>query len=153
MTGSEIENIKDPRDKWILVYFLLFFGCIIAVNAVFVYKAISTQPGVVADHTYARGLKFDQILEEAKQQPQIQNKITYEDGMLRWSLPVENATVTAKLVRPVQDGYDFEVTLSLDENGVYAVPLDTPLPGVWTAHLKAKWDDQQFQSAYDFVVQ
>lgn len=144
---------KDPRDKWIPYYFVAFFAVIALLDGFFVYKAISTQTGVVTENSYEKGLDYNHVIEAAKAQPDMKNTITYEDGTLTWQLPIEDATASAFIVRPIQDGHDFEITLQHFGNGVYKASPDLPMKGLWTARLSAKWDqNKQFRATHDFIV-
>ena len=144
--------MKNPKDKWILWCFIAFFGVIALLDGVFVYIAVSTQTGVVIEQPYEKGLAFNKTLEKAKAQPVLAQKISYVDGVLRWELPMTNAVVKASFFRPVQDGYDFDITLNHVGNGVYQAEPVIPLPGRWTAKLSATWDNKQFQITHDFIA-
>lgn len=144
--------IKNPKDKWIPRYFVMFFAVIAVLDGIFVYMAVSTQTGVVTEQPYEKGLAFNETLAEARAQPDLEHHASYTDGTLRWKLPLTQAVVTASIVRPVQDGYDFDVELKHKGGGVYEARPDTPLPGAWTAKLKATWDNQKFQTSHDFIA-
>ena len=130
----------------------MFFAVVACVDAVFVYKAISTQTGVVTDRPYEKGLAYNKFLEEAKNQPQMEHDIRYDNGTLRFSFGVEGANVKASIIRPVQAGYDFDVELVHVGDGVYQADLNAPLAGAWTAQVGAQWDDKKFQTTHNFIV-
>ena len=148
---------KDSSGKLILLYFVMFFGFIATMDGIFVYMAISTQTGVVTDQAYERGLAFNDIVEKAKSQPLLNQTANYESGVLRWKLadddnnPLTSAIVSARIIRPVQDGYDHDITLEHQGNGIYEVHLNLPLQGRWRAKLISKWDDKQYQSTFEFI--
>lgn len=146
------EVIKPLSGRRVFLIFFLFFGVIVAVNTVFITVALDTHSGVVTEHAYDKGIAFNETLEKARHQPQIENEVTYEGGVLRWSLPVEGADVTARLLRNVQDGYDFDISLEPVGNGVYEAKPEMPLSGAWTAKLKAKWDNKEFQTSHDLIA-
>jgi nitrogen fixation protein FixH len=79
--------------------------------------------------------------------------VSYSDGVLRWTLPIINASVTAGIMRSVRDGYDFDIALKHIGNGVYEAKPAMPLPGAWTAKLKATWNNETFQTNHDFIAQ
>lgn len=145
--------VQDPKDKWMPRYFIIFFAVIALVNGIFIYVAISTQTGIVTEQPYEKGLAFNDTLEKARLQPKLENKLSYKNGILRWQIPIENASVTAMIVRPVQAGHDFEVTFANMGNGVYEVTPETPLSGLWAAKLKATWDNKTFQTQHNFIVE
>lgn len=140
---------KNPKDKMILVYFIAFFGVVIAVNAVFITLAISTHSGVVTENAYQKGIDFNQALAQAKSQPEMIDNFSFENGTLAWQLnsqhqkPLENAQVTARLFRPVQSGHDFDIKLEHKGNGLYEAAPDFPMMGLWQVQLKATWNTHE----------
>lgn len=154
---QEIEHVKHPKDKWILICFIAFFGVIIAVNSFFLYSAITTQTGVVTDDAYKKGLAYNDVLTQAKEQPNLKDKPSFEDRILRWTLingqgkTINNADVTAHIIRPIQDGHDFNIKLKNKGNGVYEATLDLPFKGLWMAQLESKWNKQTYKTTYKFI--
>lgn len=61
-----VKNDIRNDGKRVLFAFLAFFFIFSSVNAFFVYKAISTSPGVVSENTYEIGLNYNNIIAEAK---------------------------------------------------------------------------------------
>lgn len=155
------ETGMRPSDKLIPWYFVLFFLVVFVVNGIFIYLALESYTGVVTDEAYEKGLAYDSLLEESREQAEmgIQHKARYEAPVLRLELkdrdghPIEGAHVTAKMIRPVQAGYDFEVPLTPHGGGVYAADIHPPLPGAWTAKMEAQWDGQVFRTTYKMVTQ
>ncbi len=153
-----VKPVKARGGKFVALCFVSFFGVIVAVNMVFLYMALSTQPGVVTKNSYEKGLAFNELLDKAKSQPNITQQASYSDGALRWVLmdeggaPIVNATINAKIIRPVQDGYDFEVKLGHVGGGIYEVKMTLPLKGKWEARLSSKWNNKQYQTAHQFIV-
>lgn len=154
----ETPPVKNPKDKLIPWYFVAFFTVIAILDGIFVYVAITTQTGLVTENAYEKGLAFNQQLEQARTQPKLQESLSFENGLLRWqainenATPVENATVTATIIRPVQDGYDFETTLDYQGAGVYEAKLDLPLKGLWKAEMNATWDNRHYQTSHSFTA-
>lgn len=152
-----IAAVKNPKDRWIPWYFVIFFTVIAVLDGIFVYMAISTQTGLVTEHAYEKGLAYNQILQEARAQPAIQQKAGYEAGILRWQLadaqgvPITNARVSAHIKRPVQEGYDFDINLEHQGGGVYEAKVEPPLRGLWQAGLNSAWDDQRFHTSLNFL--
>lgn len=150
---------KNPKDKWIPLYFVAFFAVIALVDGIFVYMAVSTQTGVVTEHAYEKGLAFNETLAEARAQPALQQSATFEDGLLRWRLADEggaaitHADVSAHIKRPVQDGFDFDIKLEHKGDGLYEAAIQTPQKGLWQAGLKSVWDNQKFQTSLKFISQ
>lgn len=147
------DEVEKSDGKLIFIYFLAFFALIIVVNSIFIYVALGTHSGVVTEQPYEKGLAFNETLAKAKAQVNLEHTVSYESGVLRWSLPMGNAVVNANIVRPVQDGYDFEIPLKHMGGGIYEANPTFPLKGAWTANLKAIWDNQQFQTSHDFIAE
>ena len=155
--NSKDERPKNPKDKWIPWYFVIFFAVIATLDGIFVYLAVSTQTGVVTERAYEKGLAYNETLERARTQPSLQQKARYNEGVLRWTLatkdgaPITDAHVTAHIKRPVQDGYDFDITLSHLGNGLYEAEINPPMQGLWVARLNSAWDKQTYQTSLKFI--
>ena len=147
------DEVQKSDGKLIFIYFLVFFALIIVVNSIFIYVALGTHSGVVTEQPYEKGLAYNETLAKAKAQVDLEHKVSYRGGVLRWNLPMGGAVVNANIVRPVQDGYDFQMPLKHMGGGMYEANLVLPLKGAWTAKLKAIWDDQQFQTRHDFIAE
>jgi nitrogen fixation protein FixH len=52
--------------KIVLWSFLVFFAIFASVDIFFVYKAVSTHPGVMSENAYEIGLNYNKIIEETK---------------------------------------------------------------------------------------
>lgn len=155
------ENRKSPKDqgkdKYILFAFLAFFGVIFIVNGIFITTALKTHRGVVTDQAYEKGIHFNQTLSEAKNQPAFQDKVSFENNLLRWTLlnengePITKANVKAQIFRPIQEGHDFEVELVDKGNGIYEAVLDLPFKGLWEARLNSKWHNKTYKTTYQMI--
>jgi len=157
---GNMARIKQRDNKWIPWYFVLFFAVIAVVDGGMVYTAITTQTGLVTEQAYEKGLAYDKILDRGAAQAKsgITQKAIYENGVLRWTLhlngaPLTAAHVTAHIVRPVQDGHDFDLVLKSVGGGVYESKVMPPFRGLWRAGLEAKWNETQtYLTALDFIV-
>ena len=147
------ETIKKSDGLFVLMCFVAFFALIVCVNSVFIYMALKTHSGVVTEDPYEKGLAFNETLEKAKAQPDLGDKVSYEAGVLHWKLPITGASVKASLIRSVRDGHDFDIALTHLGDGVYEARPEMPLPGAWTAKLKATWNNKEFQTSHDFMAQ
>lgn len=149
---------QKPFGRWVLLAFVLFFICIALINAVFIHFALGTHSGVVIDNPYKRGLAYNETLVKAKSQPDLQNIVEFEKGVLTWTLidqdgvAIKDANVRAKLVRPIKEGDDFEVVLLHAGEGLYKAKISFPRKGLWTAQLGAKWNNLQYQTSYQIIV-
>ena len=75
------KNRKSPKDKYILFAFLAFFGVIFVVDGIFITTALRTHRGVVTEQAYEKGLHYNQTLNEAKDQPKFQDKVSFENNI------------------------------------------------------------------------
>lgn len=158
-----MEENKKPgketkKDKYILFAFLGFFGVIFIVDAVFVSTALKTHRGVITEQAYEKGLNYNETLKEANEQPNLKDKVSFDDNnTLRWVLlnetgePIIKAQVNAKIIRPIQEGHDFDVILSNKGNGIYEAVLELPFKGLWEVKLSSKWDNQTYKTTYQMI--
>ena len=153
--------LSKPVDKWIPWFFVMFFGVIFAVNAVFVTVALKTQTGMVTQHPYEEGITYNRTLDEAAREKALGWRADIElrgGNTISLTLhdkdnaPIKHADIVAKAVRPVQDGYDFELALTDQGNGVYSAPADFPLPGQWDIRIYAKWKGTSYQHSKMLIV-
>ena len=56
------------------------------VDAIFIRAALTTNSGVVTEQAYEKGLNYNNTLQEAKDQPVVQDKVSFENNILRWVL-------------------------------------------------------------------
>lgn len=149
---SDAMILRDESRKVgrvVLAVFVLFFLTVATVNGVFIYMAERTLPGLVTENPYEKGLAYNKTLEEARAQKAegVSGAAVYRDGRIEWRLTdeaggaVSDAVVTARLVRAVRSGHDFDTVLTPDGNGGYAASLALPMEGAWTAKLEARRDD------------
>lgn len=79
MTNQEILNLPEESRKEgrkVLIYLISFFFVLVSVNSFFVYKALSTHSGVVVENSYEVGLRYNELIAEAKRRAEqrIQNE-------------------------------------------------------------------------------
>lgn len=154
MSTTAASSKKDGQ--LVLGAMIAFFVVFASVDAYFVYSALSTHTGVIDKHPYETGLMFNDRLAQAEKQKamDLQTKAEYNAPILQLSLldkdgdPLQGAMVTAKIIRPVQDGYDFETVLNYKGGGLFQANLDLPLEGLWLAQIEAQWQDNKQQQTY-----
>ncbi len=151
---SETINQKQLSGRKVFFIFVAFFAFIAGVNAIFITQALRTHAGVVESRTYERGLEYNTRLDSAKAQEALgwQETLTHKNEKLVWSIkdkngiPVTGAEITARIVRPVQKGYDYDVTFKETAPGLYETALTPPLPGLWEVKAKASWRSHTYHS-------
>jgi nitrogen fixation protein FixH len=63
---TEEQSKKDGRK--FLFYLVAFFITFATVDAFFVYKAITTSPGVVTENAYEIGLNYNEIIAKSREE-------------------------------------------------------------------------------------
>lgn len=150
------DNSKKNKNLIILYCFIGFFGTFMILDGIFVYLAVSTQTGVVTEQSYEKGLEYNKTLEEVRNQPKLNDEVIYKDNTLTWiikdkrNMPV-NAQAKATFFRPVQDGYDFTVSLEPKGKGVYEIRPDLPLKGLWSVRLQGQWDNKTYKTSFNLI--
>lgn len=139
---------RGLRGRHILFAFLGFFGTIFAVNGVFLYAALSTHTGVVANEPYRKGLNYNQRIAAAELQEQLgwteETSLEPSSGLtltLRKEdgSPVSGLFVAGTFGRPSTDKHDRSIVLTEVEPGRYVAELEAIEPGAWLVNLEAKW--------------
>jgi nitrogen fixation protein FixH len=164
MTDSISSSSDDirPSDRFIPWLFVLFFAVVFAVNGVFVYLAVGSNPGIVTEEPYEKGLAFNKTLEKAERQAALgwsgDIAASEVDGDLIFSLkdkagkPVAGASVRAEFTRPAQGGVDFSLTLAEGKKGTYQAAIHAPLKGAWTVRVFAEKEGSAFEESSPVVL-
>tara|TARA_R110002126_G_scaffold274335_2_gene419290 strand:+ start:7706 stop:7936 length:231 start_codon:yes stop_codon:yes gene_type:complete len=66
--AQTLQQANKKSGRRALFYLLAFFVIFASVDAFFVYKALSTHTGVVAENAYEIGLNYNDVIAEAKKQ-------------------------------------------------------------------------------------
>lgn len=134
--------------RHVLYGLIAFFGLIFAVNGVFLYQALSTHTGVVANEPYRKGLAYnDRIAADL-----VQTGSGWTDGIAlsegadrlefkltdRDSRPVTGLAVTARIGRPSTVAHDRQYDLRETAPGRYAASFDRLDTGTWQADIEAR---------------
>jgi len=149
-----------PSDRFIPYYFVVFFVLLAALLFWFVDLAVSTNTGVVTDNAYNKGLEYNKTIAKAEQQEKLgwRPSIKLDGKDFTFSLldknskPISEAKVVARFIRPTQDGFDKDFTLTNEGEGQYKAKLDLALQGVWDVTVKAVANDQQFQYSQRIIL-
>lgn len=154
------------RDRWIPWLFVGFFGIVLAVNGVLAYVATSTFTGLQTEGHYRKGLAYNRVIEADRRQAALGWKVAVafgatgeQSGRLTVRVaddagaPLEGATVTARLVRPIQAGYDMDITLAPAGAGTYEAALELPLRGQWDIQTLIEHRSGAYRTAERIVMQ
>jgi|SRR5208337_860482 len=133
--------------KHILIILLSAFAVIGAVNAAFVYLAVSTGPGEEKGASYEVGLRYNNILSEERTQNALQwrHETQIRQGeRLRVVIttsagePVAGLAVTGNFGRPASDNDDRSLAFKEADAGVYEAALGQIRPGSWVMTFTAE---------------
>lgn len=157
-------NMKDPKaitGKTVLAWLLGFFGVVFAANAVFIYLALGSFPGVVVESSYEAGQAYNQEIAAAKLQAdlnwQVSSELVRSSDAERGKLvvtakdadgaPLYGIELNAMLRNPVHDGADVQVTFHADGGGRYVGDVDHLAAGNWALVLLISQDgERKFKS-------
>lgn len=132
--------------RHVLFALLGFFGVMVAVNATFLYFALTTFNGVETPDAYRRGLQYNQVLAEAESQQALgwQGALRLDPRRIELSLrdaagrPVSGVTAAARIGRPATDRLDAEVALTEVGAGLYVAELSRLAEGAWIADVAVR---------------
>lgn len=127
----------------VLTALVLFFGLIIAVDAVFITLAYRTFSGEAAKNPYEAGLLYNRTLDQRRREAALGWSATIEedagDVVLvrvtdRAGKPLEGLTVSGALERPATTRGTRAVRFAAVAPGVYRADA-APLDGAWDLHV------------------
>lgn len=135
------------KGRHVLVAFVLFFGLIAAVDAVFISLAYRTFSGQVAKNPYEAGLLYDRTLAKRAAQAKLGWSATLAVGgdvvelviTDKAGQGVDGLTVEATLDRPATDVGGQTLSLSGRGDGRYVADAD--LSGAWDVEVLATGPD------------
>lgn len=155
MTMANI-NAKEPKPitgRTVLVWLLGFFGVIFAANAVFLYLAFGSFPGVVVESSYKAGQSYNQEIAAARAQADLNWQISSElvrrngaGGQLVVTArdaagnPLYGVELKAALMHPAHDNADIDLILRADGGGRYVADVETLPAGNWNLVLEIDQD-------------
>lgn len=152
---------------WYPWIFVGCFGLVVAVNGTMAYFATTTFTGLSTDNAYEKGRLYNRNLAMAKEQAALKwtvetkvvpvagervkadIRISYRD---RDGKPLDNLAVQANVERPTAAGYDHDILLPFQGDGVYGGVFELPLHGVWDLEIVALGDGVAYQHAQRFVL-
>jgi nitrogen fixation protein FixH len=145
---SAPQRAEGLKGRHVLVAVLGFFGTVFLANGVFLYAALSTYTGVVAEEPYRKGLHYNQRIAAAERQERLgwkdETMLTPEAGLtlvLRKAdgAPVSGLFISGVLGRPSTNQHDRKLVLKEVEPGRYTAAVDELTPGAWLVNLEAVW--------------
>jgi len=143
-------DTRPIAGRHVLALVVAFFATVSAVNAVMIWLALQSFPGMVNGDAYREGLEYNRTLEAREAQRALGWQVAVDvtgDGRARRieatfadrsGAPLGGLAVTANLVRPVARGIDRTVALREAGPGVYRAEAEFPVPGHWRLELEAR---------------
>jgi nitrogen fixation protein FixH len=145
------------RGHHVLVGLLSFFAVIFAVNGYFMFAAISTYSGVVANEPYRKGLDYNMRIAAGERQAELgwQDGVSVTmDGRVtvtvtdREARPVSNLAIAGYIGRPSTVLHDREFRLTELERGRYTAEVGALERGNWIISLEAHSSADDAEPAY-----
>jgi nitrogen fixation protein FixH len=129
------------RSAWIPWVFVGGMGVVVAVNAVFVWLALSTFTGTTVPRAFERGRQYDLVMAEAARQAALGWQVEVALAGNRLTVTAHDAegrpltaTVAGALHRPLQD-LALPVAFRPVGSGRWTGAAEIPLPGQWEARI------------------
>ena len=133
--------------RHVFMGFVVFFGVMLAANAVLVYFAVGTFSGGDKANPYQSGLRYNETISAAEQQETLgwRTEVTYDEESGRLLLrfldksenPVASLKLGATVSRPATDREDHAVEFEEISQGIYVADLELA-PGHWVISLVSR---------------
>lgn len=133
--------------RHVLVIFVGFFAIIFAVNGYFLYSALSTHTGIVANEPYRKGLAYNARIAAGERQSELKWTDTVElvsDGTVSVTIAgpdnrkLDGLVVTGVLSRPSTSGFDHALKFTEVEPGRYSAKAGKIDSGTWLANVEVR---------------
>lgn len=162
---KKINPNQSPKKKSKIPYiFFAFFAVIFAINFFYIYLSQKTWRGVVTKDSYQKGLNYNDIIKQVKNQKKLGWKIdaTYIPFAGRGSFkvklldkdstPIKDAAIYVTFKRPAQEGLDFLQVLPF-QDGSYKADIFFPVKGQWDAEINITKGEDTFVEVKRYVIQ
>ncbi|MEJ8473317.1 FixH family protein [Roseibium algae] len=149
----------DPKaftGRTVLFWLMGFFAVIFAANAVFIWLALGSFPGVVVESSYQAGQDYNQEIANARAQAERNWQVKADlsrsqggSGFLKvhardsTGAPLTGLSFMARLQNPTHDGDDVEVVLRESESGLYTGGAAGLSAGNWNVVIEANGADER----------
>lgn len=156
MARFSMQEPKAFTGRTVLYWLLGFFAVIFAANAVFIWLALGSFPGVVVDSSYKAGQSYNRDIAAAKAQAargwQVETVLSRTSEMNAYlevtardktNAPLTGLSVSVVLKHPVYEGSDVAIELTERGSGVYAADIANVVAGNWNLVLEAKRGDER----------
>ncbi|WP_295451767.1 FixH family protein [uncultured Thiodictyon sp.] len=155
--STTCDTLDSPwRNPWVLAWIGLV-ATVLVVNATFIYFAIATNPGLVADDYYDRGQHYEKTLaSRLAKDPGWTQRIDIPDDLKasvpatilvtlvdKAGVPVTPDQVTFFAYRSSDKARDFAVPMTADSPGRYSARVTFPLFGAWDALIAVRHGEDE----------
>ncbi len=137
----------EIRGVHVLVGIVGFFLTVAAVDAVMIYRAVSTFSGTDTQDAYRKGLAYNaRIAEEGVQNARdwkVEHAFDTATGAFsvifkdRTDSTVDGLIITARVGRPATNQFDRDISLTPEGGGRYAATISGLTEGTWVLILEA----------------
>ena len=156
MTATAI----DLRNRYLWLVFPAMFAVVLTANAVLVYFAMASWPGLAFENPSELGRKFNQVLQAEEKESGLGWKfaVRYADDSIVVAVsdasgaPLTGAALSATLARPLGQIADRPLALQAQAPGVYRAPIVLGAPGQWEVRVAAERGADRAHSAIRFVA-
>ncbi len=146
-TDEPARPVGELTGRHVLILLVMFFATILAVNGWFIYAALSTYSGVVANEPYRKGLAYNERIAADERQTALGWSAALDaekSGKLalvmtdRGGRPLTGLQVRAAIGRPSTDRFDLTVRFIEVAPGRYEARDTTLAAGNWIVALEAR---------------
>lgn len=140
--------------SYIPYLFVIFIVSFMVFDFAFLKLSLETYSGTYTDNHYQKGIDFNKVYKSGIYDDKTGWKsiitISKDFSKLSFKLTtsekeaISDATVKAKIIRPVTNKHDFYIDLNNIGNGLYESKLSLPLEGQWEIRIKAVKDDLEY---------
>lgn len=142
--------------RHVLLYVLIGFAIVLAVNVAFIVLALRTFPGEDVRNPYEQGLQYNRTLAARERasalglraEAAFSHAADNAGVVIRLEreadTPVRGALMTGTIRRPTSDQFDQDLTFTEISDGVYRAPLPMLAPGQWDVRVNAAIDGEEF---------
>lgn len=139
---------RQVTGRHVLLWMVMFFGVVIAVNLTMAYFATGTWSGLVVQNSYVASQHFNEMLDQAEKQKALgwRHDFVIDGGRITFTLTdakghaVPLNAVTIKAGHPATEFQDRVIDLEPSVDGSYSAPNDLP-SGAWNLEIHAAVKD------------
>lgn len=137
----------ELKGRHVLAIFLGFFGVIFAVNGYFLYSALSTHTGIVANEPYRKGLAYNSRISADERQAELKWTdaiVLSPDGTVEVTMTgpdgakVAGLSLTGTLGRPATSEFDRQLRFAEIAPGVYKMVAGAIGTGSWLIAIEGR---------------